>query len=421
MAKKSYSIRLQFIILATVLGNLLQWFDFSLFGIMLPLFMKLFFPDRDRTIFFILFAFGALARPIGGLIFGYLGDTLGRKTALVRTILFMTIPIFLVALLPTTKEIGYIAGFFLLVLYLFQGICVGGEFTGSMIFLTESSPPRLRGFLGSWAYFGVTLGMFLVAIDVYELNQNLSLKALQDWGWRIPFFMGALVGIIGIFMRHFLHETPIFKEAKQYGHLVKKPLFDTIRKHKKNLFKGMGIYLLDSLGFNLVLVYSNFYFLDDHKLGLPQTFRINILTLFTSLLFFPLMGKLGNYIGNVKLAKWATVLIFVFAYPLYLCITQKENLHLLLFGQALVNILNVTYACNMPMVLYNLYPTEVRYTCTAVVINCTVAFFGGTAPILAHTFIHDYHFKMMPSIYLMIGAVIAFLLLRTLKDSAPQK
>lgn len=127
-----------------------------------------------------------------------------------------------------------------------------------MVFFSESAPPHLRGFVGSFSFFGVTLGMLLVAIDVYELDQNLSLAALEEWGWRIPFFMGAFVGVVGIFMRHFLHETPIFKEAQHYGHLVKKPFFDTVKKHKKNLTKGIGLYLLDSLGFNLVLIYSNF-------------------------------------------------------------------------------------------------------------------------------------------------------------------
>ena len=139
MVKKGYSTRLRFIILATVFGNLLQWFDFSLFGIMLPLFMSIFFTNSSGSMFFVLFCVGAVARLVGGIIFGYMGDTQGRKTALVRTILFMTIPIFLVALLPTEKEIGVVSGIFLIILYLFQCVCVGGEFSGSMLFLTESS------------------------------------------------------------------------------------------------------------------------------------------------------------------------------------------------------------------------------------------------------------------------------------------
>lgn len=415
MAFKGYTHKLQFIITATVLGNLLQWFDFSLFGIMLPLFMKLFFPTEDHVIFFILFALGSVARPIGGIVFGYLGDTIGRKAAFVRTILFMTIPIFLVALLPTRQEIGMIAGVFLLILYLFQGFCVGGEFPGSIIFLTESAPPRLRGYLGSWAYFGVSLGMLLVAVDVYQLSENLSFEALRQWGWRIPFFMGATVGVIGVFMRHFLKETPIFSEAKDVGHLVKKPFFYTLQKHKRALLKGMGLYILDSLGFNILLVYSNFYFLDQHNLGLPLTFRINIFCLITSLIFFPLMGRFGNAIGNIRLAKWASAFVFLFAFPLYVLISQ-DQIYLIYLGQGLLNILLVTYVCNMPMILYNLYPTEVRYTCLGIVINFTVAIFGGTAPIIMHVLLHRTHISTAPSFYLMIAALLAFWILHTLKE-----
>ncbi|MGB7977826.1 MAG: MFS transporter [Chlamydiales bacterium] len=408
---RRYSSRLQFAITATVLANTLQWFDFSLFGLMLPLFIKLFFPDEGGSFFFLLFALGALARPFGGIVFGYLGDTLGRKTALVRTVLFMTIPIFLVAMLPSYQQIGVTAGILLGLLYIFQGFCVGGEFPGSIVFLEETSPPPIRGYIGSWSYFGVILGMLLVSVDVYELNQNLSQNDMELWGWRLPFYMGALIGVIGTIMRHFIHETPSFSEAKQYGHLVKRPLFNTFHRHKKSLLQGMGVYLLDVIGFNLILIYSSYFYYHQYNLTLSQTFKLNIFSISILLVGIPLMAKFGNWVGNLKLAKWAAAAIFLCAYPLYWLISQN-TMGAIYIGQGLLIFLLSAYVCNMPVILFRLYPTEVRYTCVGVAINFSVALFGGTAPYLVHLLIQATHLSAVPSFYICAASLLSFLTLR---------
>jgi MHS family proline/betaine transporter-like MFS transporter len=406
-----YSSKLQYAIIATILGNMLQWFDFSLFGMMLPIFTTLFFPGKESSFFFVLFAFGAFARALGGLFFGYLGDTLGRKSALVGTILFMTIPISLVAILPPYKEIGITAGILLGILYVFQGFCVGGEFPGSIVFLEESAPPNKRGSIGSWSYFGVTLGMLLVAIDLYELNRNLSSENLQNWGWRFPFYMGAIIGVIGALMRHYLKETPIFQEARQTGQILKKPLADTFRMHKKALLTGMAIYLLDVIGFNLILIYSGYYFSNQFKLDLHQSFKINMMSVLILLIFIPIMGKFGNRIGNHRLAKISAICMFVFAYPLYWILGQN-TLAAIYSAQGILVFILASYVCNMPVILFELYPTKVRYTCVGVAINFSVALFGGTCPILIHYLINLTGLSILPSFYLMIAAAISFFTLR---------
>ncbi len=415
----SSTSRLRFAVIAAVLGNMLQWFDFSLFGLMLPLFTKLFFPGKATSFFLLLFALGALARPVGGLVFGYLGDTVGRKTALVRTILFMTIPILLVALLPSYQKIGAAAGILLIVFYTFQAFCVGGEFPGSIVFLEESSPIKQRGYIGSWAYFGVALGMFLVAIDVYELNIYLSSESLVSWGWRLPFYMGACIGIIGAIMRHFLHETPVFQEAREVGALLKKPLLDTFQKHKKILLKGMGIYLLDVISFNLILIYSSFYYLDEFHLGFSRSFQINLCSVLILLVMIPVMGKLGSRIGNRRLAQASAVLMFIFSYPLYSLI-GLNTIASIYIGQELLVLLMASYVCNMPVLLFELYPTQIRYTCIGIAINFTVALFGGTAPLLIHYLIKLTNMPAIPGLYLMLASLVSFLSLRRIskKNSA---
>lgn len=411
---RRYSSKLQYAIIATILGNMLQWFDFSLFGMMLPLFMTLFFPDKDDSFFFIFFAIGAFARPLGGLVFGYLGDTSGRKKALVRTIVFMTIPILLVAFLPSYQQIGYKAGILLGLLYLFQGFCVGGEFPGSIVFLEETVPANQRGFIGSWSYFGVILGMFFVSIDIYELNHRLSPEDLIEWGWRLPFYMGASIGVVGLFMRVFLHETPIFKEARQIGHLVKKPLGDTLKKHKLILLKGLGIYILDAVGFAVILIFSSYYYFEHHHLTITQAFKVNVLSVFFVLILIPIMGKIGNTIGSYKLARMASICMFLFAYPLYLII-GLNTVTSIIIGQGLLLFFLSAYVCNMPVILFELYPTEVRYTCIGMAINFAVAIFGGTSPYITHYFIKLTNHPSVPGIYLMGASLVAYLTLRTMK------
>jgi MHS family proline/betaine transporter-like MFS transporter len=415
-AIRRYSSRLQYAILATIMGNMLQWFDFSLFGMMLPLFMELFFPNKDASFFFVFFAIGGMARPIGGLVFGYLGDTSGRKAALVRTILLMTIPILLVALLPSYKNIGVMSGVLLAGLYIFQGFCVGGEFPGSIVFLEETAPAGQRGFIGSWSYFGVILGMFLVSVDIYELNHRMSPENLVNWGWRLPFYMGAAIGVVGILMRVFLHETPVFKEAQLIGHLVKKPLLDTLRKHKRILLKGLGIYILDAVGFNVILIFSSYYYFEHHHLSMVQAFKINVLSVFFILILIPIMGKFGNWIGNHRLAKAASICMFLFAYPLYLLIGTNAILAIFI-GQTLLLFFLAAYVCNMPVILFQLYPTEVRYTCVGIAINFSVAIFGCTAPFVTHYIIKLSNHPSVPGIYLMLAGLVAFLILRTIKST----
>jgi MHS family proline/betaine transporter-like MFS transporter len=412
---KKYSSKLPFAVTATIFGNMLQWFDFSLFGMMFPVFIKVFFPTWNISLFFAFFAIGAFARPIGGLFFGYVGDTAGRRTALIRTILLMTAPILIVAFLPSYEEIGSLAGFILIFLYLFQGFCVGGEFPGSIVFLEETAPLGKRSYIGSLSYFGVILGMFLVSVDTYELSHRLSPEQIKSWGWRLPFYMAALIGTIGAIMRFFLHETPIFQQAKNVGHLVKKPITDTLKKHKKNLVQGIGIYILDAIGFNIILIFSSYYYFEYLHLSVVRSFQINLISIFFLLILIPVMGKVGDRVGSVRLAKWAATGMFLFAYPLYLLINLNTPLSIFIGQFSLLFILG-SFVCNMPKILFELFSTEVRYTCVGIAINFSVAIFGCSAPFINQSLIQKFN-PSMPGIFLTAAALIAFFSLHSLSSA----
>ncbi|HEX2579621.1 MAG TPA: MFS transporter, partial [Rhabdochlamydiaceae bacterium] len=206
----------RFIVLATILGNSLEWFDFILFGMMAPFFVSLFFPaslGKSPYLYPGLMSIVALARPIGGFIFGTLGDKRGRKVALIRTICFMIIPLFLAALLPSYEEIGLTAAVLFVFMFLLQGISLGGEFPGAVVFLIESAKKEKLGYIGSFAYFGILIGIFFAMIEVNWIHTEVTPEGLRQGEWRLPFLLSGIVGILVLLLRQLLHETPFFEKA----------------------------------------------------------------------------------------------------------------------------------------------------------------------------------------------------------------
>jgi MHS family proline/betaine transporter-like MFS transporter len=377
MTMSKHPNNLKLAIGATVLGNILEWYDFALMGMLAPLFSHLFFSEGfslTHPLFF--FTIGSFFRPIGGFIFGYLGDKSGRKTALIKTIMLMTVPVFIISVLPSYAEIGITATFVLGLVCVLQGICTGGEFPGSIVFLIETSPVKKRGFVGSWAYFGALLGMLLSALDLYLIDSHLSATDFESWGWRLPFVLGTLLGISGIILRRLLHETPIFEREKRAGDLLKDPLVTSFQKHKKTLLKGLGIFMLDAVGFNLIIVFSSSYFTETLKLSLTQAFALNTYTILMALILIPFAGKLSNRFGYLRLSKWSLWAMILFVHPLYL-LMDPQALWTLFVAQGCLALLLSLYLVNLPTLVCLLFPPQVRYSSCAVVTNFSVALFGG--------------------------------------------
>lgn len=410
------SSKLRLVITATFFGNTLQWFDYSLFGMLLPLLTGIFLPGMNYWVFFILLTFGSFARLVGGITFGRLGDTSGRKKALIRTILLMTFPVLFIGILPAYAKIGIASGIFLGAIYLFQGFCVGGEFPGSIVFLMESAPEKERSTIGIWSYIGVVFGMAFVSLNIAVMQQFLTPDELKLWGWRLPFFMGAVIGVIGIYMRHLLRETPIFQEAQKNGILTHTPVLTTFREYKNFLIQGIGFYILDVTCFKLIVIFSNYYLTTHLQIPLNDVLRINCVSVVLLLILLPAMGKLGSRLGNIRLAKWGAWGLLLFSMPLYLMMGLK-SLPLIYFSQALLTFLMASYACNMPALLFAQFPTSVRYTAIGLTINFTVALFGGTALLLANWLILYTQSAAIPAFFLMGAALIALPTLRRLQKN----
>src|SRR6516165_10430755 len=222
------SSRMGWTVLAGMIGNAVEWYDYGLYGYLAPVLATLFFPSKDPLnslmATFGAFAAGFLLRPLGAIAFGHLGDRLGRKKALVVSVALMAVPTGLIALLPTYAEAGSLAAVLLVGLRLLQGFSVGGEFTGSIIFLVEHAPPSRRGFIGSWAGFSTNAGCLLGSGVGALLVIVMGRQGLEAWGWRLPFLLGAGLGVVGVYLRLTVEETPHFQHLKESQGVPRLPL-----------------------------------------------------------------------------------------------------------------------------------------------------------------------------------------------------
>lgn len=256
----------------SMIGNLFEFYDFALFGYFAPIIGKLFFPSNNKTVELIsafgVFAAGFLVRPIGGMIFGHIGDRFGRKKALIFTILLMAIPTAMIGFLPTYESIGVLAPILLVSLRMLQGISMGGNYGGSITFTTEHSDPRHRGLIGSFAVTSCLVGILLGSGTAALFATIFDETALCVWGWRIPFVLGVVICIVGFYMRRNIPESPKYVTAEKAHELTSIPLFEVFKSHKSILFKVVLAVMLHDLSFYILFVYMSSHL--SEQVGLSQ-------------------------------------------------------------------------------------------------------------------------------------------------------
>ncbi|MBF0528602.1 MAG: MFS transporter, partial [Deltaproteobacteria bacterium] len=242
-----------------VVGNVLEWYDFAIFGFLAPLIGEKFFPSNDPLdsllSAFSVFAAAYLVRPLGGILFGYIGDQFGRQKALQLSVMMMAVPTFLIGLLPTHAEIGSLAPVILVLLRLAQGLSVGGEYVGSIAFVAETAPVEQRGYFSSWTFSSCYGGMMLGSLSAVSLNAILGPQAMANWGWRLPFLSGIIIGIVGLWMRKELTETPVFEKMKAEGTIGGNPLAEAVRLVPERIFHASMLVILVGGGFYLLFIW----------------------------------------------------------------------------------------------------------------------------------------------------------------------
>jgi len=407
--------------LASILiGTILEWYDFSLLGSMAPIIAQLFFPSKVPTLSllatFSVFASGFIARPLGGVLFGHLGDRKGRKYALSLTIILMALPTTLMGLLPTYQNIGMLAPIILIVLRLVQGAASSGEYPGAICFLTEIAPANKRGLWGSISMFGVGGGILLGSVFSYILTTCLSNDALYSWGWRIPFIVGLPLGIIGFYLRYRVTESKIFAEVHEKQVVHKMPFKQVLQFNFLNLNRIILLFSLGTTTFYMSFVYIISYFVSTHRLTLSNAFLFNILSSVCMLFFIPIFGYLSDKWNRKIIMLIGAFCLCIFSYPIFKLFLSND-LHQLLLGQLLLAFLIAMFVGPVAATSAEIFSTATRYSGVAVALNVGASIFGGTSPLIATYLVHISGKEIMPCIYPMLVAFLAFFAVLTLKNN----
>jgi MFS transporter, MHS family, proline/betaine transporter len=409
--------RLRQVIAATMIGNGLEWYDYALYGQFAYLISDHFFPPGNEALALIqtfgIFAAGFLMRPLGAIIFGNLGDRLGRKNALVVSILMMSIPTAFIGILPTFEKIGFIAPLCLIVIRLLQGIAIGGEFGGSIIYLVEHSGKHNKNFLGSLSVLSMFIGLLCGALISSVLAFFISPSDFNDWGWRIPFILAFLAGLVGLYIRMKIGESPVFMDAKEAGHLSDKPLRETLKTNLKEVVLGVGIYLGVTIPFYLQLIYMNTYMMRYLNFYAGDALKISSICLVLMMMITYISAKLADKWNRMSILKGAALAYVLFAFP-FVFLLHQESLFAIVISQLIFSAILAFYTAPIPSLLVDLFPPKTRYTGMSLACNLSAAVFGGTLPLVLSWLLSNTGNDYFISIYIMIGAVVPLMCLRSI-------
>jgi MFS family permease len=380
---------LRTVVAASIIGTTVEWYDFFLFGIAAGIvFNKLFFPSNDPVIgtllAFATFAVGFAARPIGGLIFGHIGDRVGRKKTLVTTMLIMGVATAFMGLLPTYGTMGIAAPILLILLRIAQGVAIGGEWGGAVLMALEHAPAGRRGLYGSLPQVGLALGLLLGTGVFAGLSAVMTDAAFLAWGWRLAFLVSiALVGV-GVFIRLRVMETPAFRKLEQNEAKATAPAKELLRKRtlRRNILLGMGSRWAEGVAFNTWAVFSIAY--GAGTLGLDrQTMLLSVMAGAATMIFsIPFFGRLADRFDRRRLYTTGVILLAVLTYPAFLLMGTGNPI---VIAATLVVVLGVAYPClygPQSSFYAELFPTQVRYTGISFVYQVSGVFASGLTPLI---------------------------------------
>lgn len=382
---KKVSIRL--VAFASAIGATIEWYDFFLYGVVTPLVLnKLFFPNFDPIVGTLLayttFFVGFISRPIGGIIFGHYGDRIGRKAVLILTLLIMGLATFLIGLLPTYESIGIWGPILLLLLRIFQGIGIGGEWGGAVLMAVEHSPDNRRGFYGSWPQIGVPAGL-LLSSGVVSLLSLLPDASFLAWGWRVAFLISAVLVGVGLYIRLKVLETPAFTRVKERQQESKAPFLDLLRTHPKNVLLGIGARYIEGVTFNTFGVFSIAYV--TTALGMPKQVALFgvIIASAIMIVMLPLCGILSDQFGRRKVFGAGSLLIGLLVFPSFWMMELRSPGFIWLA-------IAIPFAFAYPLVygpqaalFAELFDTRVRYSGVSFVYQFSGIFASGLTPLIA--------------------------------------
>jgi len=408
-------------VIGAAIGNCVEWFDFAVYGYLAQTLGTVFFPSGDPTVSllasFAVFAAAFFVRPLGGLVFGPLGDRVGRQRTLATVIILMSLSTLAIGLLPGYSSIGVLAPALLVGARLLQGFSVGGEFGGAATFLAEYAPEGRRGLYTSWAQVTALAGLALGAALVLALRSGLSDAAMLAWGWRIPFLLAGPLGLVGLYLRLRLEETPAFRALRGAGGVTHAPIREMVARNARSLLQTVGLAIFPNAGFYIVLTYLQTHLTREVGLSPTGASLSTLLTLLVTMALIPPLGALSDRVGRRPLLAASCLGYALLTYPAFLLMARGGAVGAVLTHAALGVLLAVFLSAVLATVT-ELFPTRVRYSGFALGHNLAVALAGGLAPFVATYLISTTGSSSAPAYYLIGAAVITLITLTTVHETA---
>lgn len=397
-------------VIASVIGNGLEWYDFLIYGFFASSIAKAFFPTERPGFSLILtlatFAVGFVVRPLGGVLVGIYADHAGRKPALAMIIFLMAGGTLLTGLTPSYESIGIFAPVLVIFARVLQGLSVGGEFASATAMLVEYVPPGRKLFFGSFQMCAQSVGVACAALSAFAIESFLDSQAVVAWGWRLPFLAGVLIGPIGFYIRHRLDDSPEFRALEPSEH-DRTPFRDVMRHHRAAVLSAMGLIVAGTSATYLWNTYLPLYV--AQQLHLPATealLGVGICGLMNMVLF-PVAGKLADRVGGYRVFFTALVAFGLVSYPLFAFVSGSPTRGGLLMAQLVANFIMAFMTGPTPAMIARLFPTAVRSTGMAVAYNVGVTLFGGLAPLTVTWLINASGSRMVPGWYLVVAALLS--------------
>lgn len=407
---------------ASAMGNAVEWFDYGVYAYVAVFIGRAFFPSDDPTASTLsslaVFAISFVIRPLGGLVWGPLGDRLGRRSVLAATIILMSAATFAVGLLPGYASIGIWAPIGLVVLRMIQGFSTGGEYGGAATFMAEYAPDNRRGFCGSFLEFGTIAGFTLGALLALALEAVLGPDAMAEWGWRLPFFIAGPMGLIGLYLRSKLEDTPCFRELEATGELETetKTQFGDLVRYWRPLVLLMGLVVVLNVTNYTLLAYMPTYLQAQIGMSSSASLTLIIIGQLAMMAVIPFAGALSDRVGRKPL-WWASIGgLFVMAIPMYSLMAQ--GFAAAVVGFAVLGLLYVAQLSTISAMFPAMFPTHVRYAGFAIAYNLSTALFGGTAPAVNEWLIGLTGDPLVPAYYMMVSCVVGAIALAFVPETA---
>jgi MFS transporter, MHS family, proline/betaine transporter len=415
-------------VVAAVLGNAMEWYDFTVFAVMTPVISKLFFPVNSAIpgselnailLTTALFGAGFFMRPVGGIVLGLYGDRRGRKAAMTLGMFIMAVSVLMITFAPTYASAGVAAPLIVLIARLLQGFSVGGEFGTSTAFLIELAPPGRAGFFGSWQITGQLMAQVLGAALGMLITQVFTPEQQAAGAWRIPFAVGLVIVPIALYMRRSVMESSVFTQVLSRAKTRSTTMGAGLKQHGARYLIGMGMVVASAVSFYVTFGYTVTYAKQVLHLPLAQSFMVQMIAAIVMLIVVPIAGAASDRFDRKRLLLASLGAYLVTLYPLYAWVTAAPSIERLLLTQVIAGVFSATFLGVYCTTLAELYPVRTRATSLAIVNNVAVLIFGGFAQFFVTGLIKLTGSPLAPVFYVMIGLTLGLVSVIFMKRPSP--